>query len=440
MPKILFIQPTQYAENGKLCKQSKINLPGLAFPLLAAYTPAYWDVEVLIEVVDNIDFDNNADIIAIGTMGHAIFRGIEIAREFKKRGKTVIMGGYMASIAKEEAIKYVDSIVVGDAELAYPLLLNDYEKNGKLKPFYESPISELQNLPVPRYEFLMQKKIGAMLPVQAGRGCSYQCSFCSIACLYKGKYLFRPVDEVIRDIKVIKSLGFKRFYLIDDNIVSNPRYLKELCEKIKPLKMNWASQCALHLANKPDLLGLVVKSGCDLMSFGVESISQEALDSLDKPWVKAREHEKNFRILSKAGITISTEMIIGTDFDTEESIRETFRFVHRNKIPIPRFYILTPIPGTDLFRNLKEQGRLLTEDLKEFDGAKCVHIPDKITPEKLTAMYWWLNTKTFSLMSILHRVLLNKNLWKAPKMLLFSIGINFHYRHYVMKKVTPNIF
>jgi radical SAM superfamily enzyme YgiQ (UPF0313 family) len=172
----------------------------------------------------------------------------------------------------------------------------------------------------------------------------------------------------------------------------------------------------------------------------VESISQKALDSLDKPWVKAREHEKNFRILSKAGITISTEMIIGTDFDTEESIRETFRFVHRNKIPIPRFYILTPIPGTDLFRNLKEQGRLLTEDLKEFDGAKCVHIPDKITPEKLTAMYWWLNTKTFSLMSILHRVLLNKNLWKAPKMLLFSIGINFHYRHYVMKKVTPNIF
>lgn len=75
MPKILFIQPTQYAENGKLCKQRKINLPGLAFPLLAAYTPSHWEVELLIEVVDEINFETNADIVAIGTMGHATFRG-----------------------------------------------------------------------------------------------------------------------------------------------------------------------------------------------------------------------------------------------------------------------------------------------------------------------------------------------------------------------------
>ncbi len=92
MPKILFIQPTQYAESGKLCKQRKINLPGLAFPLLAAYTPAHWEVELLIEVVDEINFDSDADIVGIGTMGHATFRGLEIAAEFKKRGKTVIMG------------------------------------------------------------------------------------------------------------------------------------------------------------------------------------------------------------------------------------------------------------------------------------------------------------------------------------------------------------
>jgi len=101
----LFYQPNQYAENGNLCKQSQINLPGLAFPLLAAYTPANWDVELIIEVVDEINFNAEADIVAIGTMGHATFRGIEIAQEFKKRGKTVIMGGYMASIAFEEAKK-----------------------------------------------------------------------------------------------------------------------------------------------------------------------------------------------------------------------------------------------------------------------------------------------------------------------------------------------
>jgi radical SAM superfamily enzyme YgiQ (UPF0313 family) len=440
MPKILFIQPTQYAENGKLCKQRKINLPGLAFPLLAAYTSSNWDVELMIEVVDEINFDAEADIVAIGTMGHATFRGIEIAQEFKKKGKTVIMGGYMASIAFEEAKKYVDSVIIGDAEISYPRMLKDFEETGKVEPFYNFPITELKNLPIPRYELLTQKKIGTMLPVQAGRGCTYSCSFCSIACLYGGKYLFRPVDEVIRDIQEVKRLGFKRFYLIDDNIVSNPKYLKALCEKITPLKMKWASQCAIHLAKRPDLLKIVKDSGCDLMSFGVESIQQDSIDSLDKPWLKAVEHEHNIKILTQSGITVSTEMIVGTDYDTEESIRETYHFIYKNRIPIPRFYILTPVPGTDLFKKLKQEGRMLTDNLKKFDGTSCVHIPERISPEKLTEMYWWLNNKVFSLRSILHRTLFNKYLWRNPEMLLFSIGINLHYRRYVKRKITPNIF
>ncbi len=440
MPKILFIQPTQYAVNGKLCKQKKINLPGLAFPLLASYTPSHWKVELLIEVVDEINYTSDADIVAIGTMGHATFRGLEIAQEFKKRGKIVIMGGYMASIAHEEAMKHVDSVVIGDAEISFPKLLQDFEETGKIKPLYNFPINELKNLPIPRYELLTQKKIGLMLPVQAGRGCSFTCSFCSIACLYEGKYLFRPVDEVIRDIKEVKRLGFKRFYLIDDNIVSNPKYLRELCEKITPLKMKWASQCAIHLAKNSELLNIVRKSGCDLMSFGVESIQQNALDSLDKKWLKADEHEKNMKILSKSGITVSTEMIVGTDFDTEKSIRDTYNFIFRNKVPIPRFYILTPIPGTELYKKLKSENRIITDDLNMFDGTRCVHIPQNITPEKLTEMYWWLNNKVFSLKSILYRVLFNTDLWKNPEMMLFSLGVNFHYRSYVKQKITPNIF
>lgn len=440
MPKILFIQPTQYAENGKLCKQKKINLPGLAFPLLAAYTPSHWDVELLIEVVDEINFEADVDIVAIGTMGHAIFRGLEIAKEFKKRGKIVVMGGYMASIAYKEAMKHVDSVVIGDAEISYPKLLEDFEKTGMVEPLYNYPIKELNNLPIPRYELLTQKKIGAMLPVQAGRGCSFLCSFCSIACLYKGKYMFRPVDEVIQDIKEVKRLGYKRFYLIDDNIVSNPQYLKELCEKIKPLKMKWASQCAIHLANNPKLLKAVRDSGCDLMSFGVESIQQDAINSLDKPWLKANKHVSNIKILANSGIVVSTEMIVGTDFDTVETIHKTYQFIYQNKIPIPRFYILTPIPGTDLHNQLKKEGRMLTDDLRLFDGSRCVHVPKNIAPEKLTDMYWWLNRKVFSFKSIIYRVLLNLNLWRNPSMLVFSLAINFHYRHYIKRKITPNIF
>jgi radical SAM superfamily enzyme YgiQ (UPF0313 family) len=440
MPKILFIQPTQYGADKKLCKQKRIYLPGLVFPLLSAMTPKHWEVELNIEVVDEVNFESDADIVGIGTMGYAIYRGIEIAKEFRKRGKTVVMGGYMASLVVERVKEYVDSVVVGDAEESYIQLLNDFEKTGKLKPVYDNPITKLEGLPVPRYELLTEKPLGNMLPVQAGRGCPQTCSFCSIACLYKGKYLFRPVDEVVRDIKVVKSLGYKRFYLLDDNLVSNPKYLKELCKKIEPLKMTWASQCSLHLAKNSELMHALRKAGCNLLSVGVESISQEGLDKLGKSWLRVDDHVKHISRLTKAGIMVSSEMIIGTDSDTEETIKATFDFIQNTRIPIPRFYILTPIPGSELFEKYKREGRLITEDLEKFDGSQAVHIPEKISPAKVTEMFWWLYRNVFSWKSILRRTIFNPAFLKSPGLYFFAFFINLHYRKYVLKKVPPNIF
>ncbi|MGM0596683.1 MAG: B12-binding domain-containing radical SAM protein [Myxococcota bacterium] len=424
-----------------MCKQRKINLPGLVFPLLAAMTPDHWEVEVVIEVVDEVDFDCDADLVGIGTMGHAIFRGLEIAREFKKRGKTVFFGGYMASMVPEKVLEMgVDSVVVGDAENSYPQLLQDYEKDGKIKKVYDLPISELKNLPLPKYELLLDKPLGNMLPVQAGRGCPHLCSFCSVSCIYKGKYLVRPISEVMRDIKRIKELGFSGFYLIDDNIVGNPGYLSELARQIKPLNLHWASQCSLNLARNQKLLREVADSGCRILSFGLESITQEGLDKLNKSWVKVTEHEKLLRRIEKAGIMPSSEMMVGLDSDTEESLRATLDFVNRARIPIPRFYILTPMPGSELYEQFKREGRLLHEDYKKYDGTQAVHTPQNISPEELTEMYWWLNRQVFSLSSILQRTILHKNALKHPLSHLFALGVNLHYRHYIKKGVTPNIF
>ncbi|MBU1239952.1 B12-binding domain-containing radical SAM protein [Myxococcota bacterium] len=442
MTKLLFIQPTQYAQDGtSLCKQSKIYLPGLVFPLLAAMTPKSWDIKIAIEVVDEIDFDMDVDLVGIGTMGHAIFRGLEIAREFKKRGKTVFFGGYMASMVPQKVLEMgVDSVVIGDAEISWPQLVHDWETRGRLEPIYDNPITSLEKLPLPRYEFLLEKPIGNMLPVQAGRGCPHLCSFCSIACIYRGKYLTRPIDEVMRDIYRVKQLGFKSFYLIDDNIVGNPTYLEELARRIKPLKMSWASQCSLNLARNEPLLELVAQSGCNILSFGLESITQSGLDKLNKKWVKVSEHEDLLARINDAGIMPSTEMMVGIDSDTEESIRETYDFVERTKISIPRFYILTPMPGSELYNQYKAEGRLLHEDYKRYDGSQCVHRPENISPEKLTEMYWWLNRKVFSLPSIMRRTVLKKEAARRPGVHLFALGANLHYRHYIKRGITPNIF
>jgi radical SAM superfamily enzyme YgiQ (UPF0313 family) len=137
---------------------------------------------------------------------------------------------------------------------------------------------------------------------------------------------------------------------------------------------------------------------------------------------------------------VSSEMIVGTDSDTEESIRATVDFVRETKIPIPRFYILTPMPGSALYEQYKAEGRLVTEDYRKYDGSQCVHRPAKISPEKLTEMFWWLYREVFSWKSILQRTLLNPAALKSPRLHLLALAVNLHYRKYVMKRVPPNIF
>jgi radical SAM superfamily enzyme YgiQ (UPF0313 family) len=425
--------------NGGTVKQKKLYLPGLVFPLISMYVPDHWDIDVVLEVIDDIDFESDADLIGIGAMGHAIYRGFDIAREFRRRGKKVFFGGYMASMVPDLVLENADGLILGDAEISLPELILDFEKTGTIRKIYDNPLINIDNLPVPNYEILTKKHIGDMLPVQVGRGCNHTCSFCSIACLYKGSHMVRPADEVIRDIKKIKSLGYRKFYIIDDNLTANPGYLRELCLKIKPLKMKWSSQCTLTLARDKELLKIVADAGCEILSMGIESISQEGLNKLNKGWLKINEHEvliKNFR---DAGVMISAEMIIGTDGDTVEGLKNTLDFIQKARFPLVRVYILTPVPSTALYNEFKLNGRLIHEDYRKYTASQCVHYPDKITPDDLTKTYKWMNRRLFSLRNIIKRTLWNKSFIKSPKRFLFAFFVNLHYRSYVNRGETPLI-
>lgn len=437
MKKILLIQSTPYDANHHLIKKRKLYFVGLAMPLLAALTPTDWDVEIVLETIEDIPFDSDADIIGIGGMGHAIVRSLDIAREFKKRGKTVILGGYMASLMPEEAKKYCHAVVIGDAENVWNQVLEDYEA-GTLKEFYQDDLLEFST-PLPRFDLILSKNIGDFLPVQAGRGCPNSCSFCSVACLYKNRYVRREIPEVIRDIKQIKDLGFDKFLLLDDNILSDRDYMVELCGEIKKLDMHWLSQCAIDIGKDNELLTLVAKSGCIALSFGIESITQESLEYMNKSWARVDEYSDLIKNIQKHGIDVSTEMVVGADGDSLESIAKTAEFIKVNKIVVPRFYILTPIPGTVFYDELKAQGRIYKEDIYKYNGTEAVHIPKQMRPEELTAAYWKLYNQVFSYGSILSRTVFRKDFFTGVNKYLFYLGVNLYYRHQIKRKITPNI-
>jgi radical SAM superfamily enzyme YgiQ (UPF0313 family) len=436
--KILFIQPTIYDNRGKLVKKDKLYFIGLTMPLLAALTPASWEVSICIETIEEIPFDTDASVIGIGSMGHSVVRGIEIAKEFKKRGKTVIFGGYMASLVSAEVKKYCDSVVIGDAEECWPQALKDYSKDGVLKPFYKQKLKKLST-PLPRYELVTNKDIGDFLPVQAGRGCPNSCSFCSIACLYQTQYLRRNISEVIRDIKRIKELGFKKFLLIDDNILANKKYITKLCREIKKLGMTWSSQCAIDLARDPKLLKLMVDSGCTTLSFGVESITKSNLQKLNKSWCHPEEYRQLIQTIRNAGIDVATEMMIGLDNDSQESLKETAKFLIENKVEFPKFYIITPIPGTKYYEEVKNSAMLVNKNIYEYSPSKAAKRTETLSVEDIDRIFWELYNEVYSVKNIFKRILLTKKVFMHPQRVLFNLGVNLLYRYHIKNDIAPII-
>ena len=440
MKKLLLIQPSPYEKEGKVIKKKKLYFTGLALPLLAALTPDDWETELIYEVIEDVPFDTDADLIGVSTMGHGVIRSIDIAKEYRRRGKTVILGGYMASIMPEEAVKYCDSLIIGDAELVWQQMLSDFE-NGKLKKTYEKPLEgNWYSTPSPRFDLLEGKNLGDFLPVQAGRGCPNSCSFCSVSCLYSGRYVKRPLPEVIRDIEQIKSLGYKKILLLDDNIFSDRKYLDSLLDTLIKLDISWMSQCEITIGKDDELLEKLQKSGCTTLSFGLESISRESLISMDKGWAVPAEYDFLIQNIRNHGIDVSTEMVVGGEGDTLESIRMTKDFIERNKISVPRFYILTPFPGTRFFDQIKEEGRLVNNDIYSYDGTSAVYRPKNMTPDELTQAYWELYSELFTIKSIIKRNIFRKEMLKTPARCIFNMGVNLYYRDQIKKSITPNIF
>jgi len=436
--KILLIQPTIYDNSkSRLVKKKKLYFIGLTMPLLAALSPNTWDIDVCIETLEDVPFDTDAELIGIGSMGHSIIRGIEIAQEFKRRGKTVILGGYMASLVADEVKQYCDSVLIGDAEGCWTTLLADYE-NDELKDFYKKKLDKLST-PIPKYELVTCKNIGDFLPVQAGRGCPNTCSFCSIACLYKTQYLRREIGEVMADINRVKELGFNKFLLIDDNILSDRQYTRELCAEIKKTGMLWNSQCSIELAKDPDLLKTMVDSGCVSLSFGLESISKSNLIKMNKSWCNPDEYSKLIQTLRNSGIDVATEMIIGLEDDTLESIKKTAKFIIENKIEFPKFYIITPIPGTAFYDEIKDSDNLVNKNIYEYSPTKSVLNSKYLTAAEIDEVYWELYNEVYSIKNILKRVIFTKKVLKYPSRALFNLGVNLFYRYHIKQGIGPII-
>jgi radical SAM superfamily enzyme YgiQ (UPF0313 family) len=217
-------------------------------------------------------------------------------------------------------------------------------------------------------------------------------------------------------------------------------YLSKLIEEIRALGMQWMSQCDIRIGREHKLLDMLRDSGCTTLSFGLESLQKESLKGMNKAWANPDDYPALIRNIQDHGIDVSTEMVVGGEADTLESIKATKDFIEDNKISVPRFYILTPIPGTQFFKDIKAQGRLVKSDIYSFDGTEAVHTIPTMTPAELTKAYWTLYESLFTFKSIAKRNIFRKEFLRDPRKYLFYSAVNLYYKQQIKQGVIPNIF
>jgi len=401
--RLLLVQSSHLKGDGTVFHSRHLPYPGLALPLIAALTPDDVDIEIVNDYFEEIDYDDPADLVGLTAMTPQAPRAYQIAQEFRRRGKKVVMGGFHASLFSEEAARYCDAVVVGEAENVWGRLWQDFLA-GKMKGVYRAEgHPDLAGLPVPRYDLLNRKGYSLLsYPVETTRGCPYACEFCSVRHFHGGSYRQRPVDEVVRDIR---STGSPYIFFVDDNIAANRTYTMRLLEAIKPLGIVWGSQCNVSACEDEEFLRAAYDAGCLSLFLGVESLEQGSLDAHGKGFNRAEEYARVLQKIRRVGIAVSVGMIMGMDGDGEEIFDRTYDFLMEARVPIAYFFILTPAPATALFERLEREGRLLHKDWSRYGGDESVFVPKRLSAERLEQGFWDLFRRFYSMRSIVGRLL-----------------------------------
>src|SRR5881296_149455 len=407
--------------------------PKLSLPVIAAYTPSDWEVDLVDEAVQDVDFDRPCDLVGLSVMTCYAPRAYEIATEFRKRGKKVVLGGVHPTYCPDEALRYADAIVCGEAEDLWPQLVADYEA-GKMQRMYKmTSFPSLERYKSPRVELLSPDSYMTRQCSFTTRGCHFDCEFCSVSPFNGKTTRRRPVKEVVTELTRIKQwirgelvermregslwqafmtglrirIGLEDgtiFAFVDDLHNSNRAYCRELWEALKPLKIKWGCQSTLFLGDDEDMVKLAADSGCVSVFVGMESLSEDALEETNKTFNRVQKFEGEIKMFHDHGIMVNPGIVFGFDNDDESVFERTVEFLIKNRCELAYFNILTPLPGTPLYTRYEAAGRIFDRNWAHYDGKYVTFYPTRMTSEQLQEGYYWAQHTFYSLPNIWRRI------------------------------------
>jgi len=404
--KLLIIQPSHYnsKKDRTVFKSRTRSLVPLALPYLAALTPPEWDVTLIDEQIQDIDFDCRPDLVAITSWTVHSIRGYDIARRFREQGIKVIMGGPHVWFYPDEAAEHCDAIGIGEGEPIWSQMLQD-AANGQLKKRYQAPqMPSIAGLPVPKWNLLDLRKYGPFktFTLMSSRGCPMQCEFCSERLYLGGGFRVRPVEDVVEEVK---ACGSKNVFFGDSDFGGKRVHAMKLMEALIPLKLRWSALWTSFLCYDDEYMDLAQRSGLLHVNMGIESINADTLKGMNKKFNKVEKYTLMLENLRKRGISYSLNFIFGWDNETPDVFRGTLDFLHQEKVPVAYFNILCPEKGTMFYEKMKKDDRILRlDDIGRFPGEFCHIKPKNFSAEDMEKNVQDMYLKFYSWKSMFQRL------------------------------------
>jgi len=403
--KIKLIAPHEQSEenisSAETFKIQKVNLP-----LLAALTPPEHEIKIVDEAFVPDDLNEEVDLVGITVMTDLALRAYQIADTYRQRGVKVVMGGIHPTVLPGDALQHGDAVVTGEAEEVWPRLLFD-ASSGEMKKLYcANKITNLNGIPKPRRDLYPKPLYKSYTPlafgIETARGCPYNCEFCSIGSVMGRQYRSRPIPEVLGEIE---SMDASHLFFVDDTLALNRPTAKKLFKEMIPFRRKWAGQGPVSLAEDVELLKLMKRSGCVGLLIGFESVQKEIHDGMKKIRNLKIDFSEAMCRFHGEGMAILGAFVFGFDHEDKDVFDQTLEFSMKNHLDCIELRILTPYPGTRLYKRLLEEGRLFAPNwwLQGYPPDTLLFQPKGMTAEDLIEGFVRLNRQTYSYGSMIKR-------------------------------------
>ncbi len=374
--------------------------PPLGLAALAAYLRADDAVSLVDEHVDRVRLDDAPDLVAIETYITSARRAYALADHYRRRGAYVVLGGLHATALPEEAAEHADTVCLGPGEDTWPRFLADY-RAGRPLPRYHSVERTLVGAPAPRRDLIRRHRYLVPNSLVVSRGCPHDCGFCYKPAFYaggRGFYTAR-VDQALAEVA---SLPGRHLYFLDDNLFADRRFAGALSDGLRGAGRVWQAAGTVSSVLRPGLMERAAAAGLRSLFVGFETLSPGGLRSQHKWHNLGRDYDRAVHRLHDLGVMVNASFIFGLDEDDESVFERTVEWAVSRGLETATFHILTPYPGTVLFRSLEREGRILHRNWDLYDTRHAVFQPHRMTPEALEAGYWRAYREFYGWGAILH--------------------------------------